>query len=366
MSLLSPPRDSMVKIEIGTVPTSIEPGEITFREIRFGSDPGLPLSPVTLEFNRAEFVEKLEPLYENWIREERDGGQPSEELSYLRELEFPNLNEFLNHPEYASDFFCKYVPVDTLFHALGSDKDGISIWVINDLQSLSISSDTVTLTGHAFEKSSTPVKQAEQPKIFLSDSDAVAAGFSVLGAAHAALAWRLRYQDTPYELRQYKPSDFVWVSSAEFSSLALGHESVQITESKLDHRPVALVVGNQPKEASDTSISNPASTAHLKMYILLEKGLSLDEAITAAANGAVGCYNTFQTNPLMQQWVHGTFHKVVCELSSEELAKAKAAGDFVEIKSPLDSAVVGLAFCPREEWSNSFKHYRMYKGPQAD
>jgi hypothetical protein len=354
-----------VRIEVGEKPSTVEAGEVTYQDLRFGSDPGLPLTQVRLVFERAEFISKVQPLYDEWIREVKADPSPKDEhdpVSCLGELGYPPLDQFLAHSELASKFFCDFLPVETLFLTLGTDRLGKANWVISNLTLLTITEGQIIVEGQAFEKRNPVTDKALQPKIFISNSDNIEPGFAVLGAAHAALAWRLRFNSSPYECRDYIPSDFIWVQPVEFDQLAAGREHVLITESKLGHEPVALLAAQQPNGNSAPVSKMQASSTQLKMYILLKKGLALDEAVACSANAAVRCYDKFKQVPAMHDWAQSTFNKVVCEVSDSEFETAMQAGQCVEVYSPSLGEAIGLGFCPREAWPKSFRFLQKYRG----
>jgi hypothetical protein len=144
-----------MKIEVGEKQFTVESGKVTYQDLRFGSDPGLPLTQVRLVFERAEFIGKVQPLYDEWIREEKADPSPNDEhdpVSCLRELGYPPLDQFLAHSELASKFFCDFLPVETLFLTLGADRLGKANWVISNLTLLTITEGQIIVEGQAFEK----------------------------------------------------------------------------------------------------------------------------------------------------------------------------------------------------------------------
>lgn len=144
-----------MKIEVGEKQFTVESGKVTYTDLRFGSDPRLPLMQVRLVFERAEFISKVQPLYDEWIREVKADPSPKDEhdpVSCLGELGYPLLDQFLTHSELASKFFCDFLPVETLFLTLGTDRLGKANWVICNLTLLTITESHIIVEGQAFEK----------------------------------------------------------------------------------------------------------------------------------------------------------------------------------------------------------------------
>jgi hypothetical protein len=172
MTQLTFTRGLGVRIEVGEKPSTVEAGEVTYQDLRFGSDPGLPLTQVRLVFERAEFISKVQPLYDEWIREVKADPSPKDEhdpVSCLGELGYPPLDQFLAHSELASKFFCDFLPVETLFLTLGTDRLGKANWVISNLTLLTITEGQIIVEGQAFEKRNPVTDKALQPKIFISN-----------------------------------------------------------------------------------------------------------------------------------------------------------------------------------------------------
>jgi peptidyl-tRNA hydrolase len=98
------------------------------------------------------------------------------------------------------------------------------------------------------------------------------------------------------------------------------------------------------------------------MYILIRESLDAGHAVVAAAHASLACYLKFQGAPEVEEWLRGPFRKVVCRVTDEELARAKAFPDHVVItESRLAGAEVAIAFKPRAEWDASFRFLRLYR-----
>jgi hypothetical protein len=99
----------------------------------------------------------------------------------------------------------------------------------------------------------------------------------------------------------------------------------------------------------------------MKMYIILKDNIPDKLAPVIAAHASLACYKKFQENEDMIKWINGIFKKVVCLANEIEFDKLKMETDFVVItESSLDNKEVGLAFCPREEYSKKFKFLKMW------
>jgi len=98
------------------------------------------------------------------------------------------------------------------------------------------------------------------------------------------------------------------------------------------------------------------------MYILLKEDLPEGFAVLASAHASLAAYLKFEHDAQMQEWVNGTFYKVICKVNEAEFEKAKSFEDHVVLtESALDNQEVAIAFKPREEWPKAFKFYRLYR-----
>lgn len=100
----------------------------------------------------------------------------------------------------------------------------------------------------------------------------------------------------------------------------------------------------------------------LKLYILIREGLPPGFAVLAAAHASLAAYLRFRDTPEVVEWVAGTFHKVVCQVTDAEFERAKDFEDHVLLtESALGGREVALAFKPRLEWPKAFRFYRLYR-----
>ena len=100
----------------------------------------------------------------------------------------------------------------------------------------------------------------------------------------------------------------------------------------------------------------------MKMYILIKDSIPEGFAVLASAHASLACYLKFQEDTQMQEWISGTFYKVICKVNDKEFEKAKLFEHHVVLtESALDNQEVAIAFKPREEWPKAFKFYRLYK-----
>ncbi len=101
----------------------------------------------------------------------------------------------------------------------------------------------------------------------------------------------------------------------------------------------------------------------MKMYIAVLDSAPIGIAITAAAHASIACFRQYEDRAEMQEWINGTFYKVVVSVPAMTLAELKETPDHTVItESSLDGAEVAIAFCPREEWPKGFKFFSLYKG----
>ncbi len=98
------------------------------------------------------------------------------------------------------------------------------------------------------------------------------------------------------------------------------------------------------------------------MYILLKDSIPQGFAVLAAAHASLAAYKKFEEDADMQEWISGTFYKVICKVNDKEFEKAKSfEGHVVLTESALDNQEVAIAFKPREDWPKSFRFYRLYR-----
>lgn len=100
----------------------------------------------------------------------------------------------------------------------------------------------------------------------------------------------------------------------------------------------------------------------MKMYILIKDSVPEGFAILAAAHASLAAYKKFEEDADMQEWITGTFYKVVCKVNEKEFQKAKSFEDCVVLtESALEHQEVAIAFKPRKEWPKPFQFYRLYR-----
>jgi len=101
---------------------------------------------------------------------------------------------------------------------------------------------------------------------------------------------------------------------------------------------------------------------NMKMYILIKDSVPLGIAMVAAAHACLAAYLKFKDSPEVEQWLSGSFRKVVCKVTDGEFEKAKAFEDAIVLtESALDNQEVAIAFKPRQEWPKSVKFFKLYQ-----
>ncbi len=99
----------------------------------------------------------------------------------------------------------------------------------------------------------------------------------------------------------------------------------------------------------------------MKMYILVRDSIPISFALVGVAHASLVCYIQFSWTVEMDIWKATSFKKVICKVSDEEFKQAKKVEDNVLItESSLDDEEIALAFCPRNEWPEEFKKYKLY------
>lgn len=100
----------------------------------------------------------------------------------------------------------------------------------------------------------------------------------------------------------------------------------------------------------------------MKMYILVRDDVPLGIAIVAVAHASLSGYLKFRETPEVDEWLSGSFFKVVCKVNSNEFENAKGVPDHVVLtESSLNNQEVAMVFKPREEWPKMFKFLRLYR-----
>lgn len=100
----------------------------------------------------------------------------------------------------------------------------------------------------------------------------------------------------------------------------------------------------------------------MKMYILVKDNVPQNMVPLITAHASLAGYLKFEKDSETQQWVSGSFYKVICKVNEKEFEKAKSFDDYVLLtESALDNQEVALVFRPREEWPKAFKFYTLYK-----
>ena len=100
----------------------------------------------------------------------------------------------------------------------------------------------------------------------------------------------------------------------------------------------------------------------MKMYILIKDSVPDKFSPLIAAHASLACYKKYESDPDMQAWINSIFRKVVCSVSEKEFENAKKESkNIILTESALDNVEVGIAFCPREEYSKAFKFYKMWR-----
>lgn len=100
----------------------------------------------------------------------------------------------------------------------------------------------------------------------------------------------------------------------------------------------------------------------MKMYILVKDDLPQGMVPLITAHASLAAYLKFEDTPETQEWVSGTFYKVICQVNEKEFTKAQEFEDHVVLtESALQNQEVALAFKPRKEWPKPFKFYKLYR-----
>ena len=98
------------------------------------------------------------------------------------------------------------------------------------------------------------------------------------------------------------------------------------------------------------------------MYILVKEDLTPGWAALAAAHTSLMVYLRYEKDPLVKDWLDNSFKKVVCTVTDKEFERAKKFHDNVIMtESDLDNKEMAIGFCPRKEWPNAFRHYRLLR-----
>lgn len=204
------------------------------------------------------------------------------------------------------------------------------------------------------------------PKIYVDAS--IAPGAAVVAAAHAALAWRLR---SPIADREpYGVDSVIRVESADLPRAKAAGPHIVMTESRLGHREVAVIVGGADEPALIGLAFDPKRAAAappnfdevpLRMYVVVDDLIFLRMAAAAAANVVVRCYGAFADDPVMREWIAGRFTKSVCKANPSQLRQLESVERGVAIRSPETNRILATAFCPRHVWPSVFRYLPLYR-----
>ena len=99
----------------------------------------------------------------------------------------------------------------------------------------------------------------------------------------------------------------------------------------------------------------------MKMYILIKHSVPDKFAPLIAAHASLACFKKYESDPDMQTWINSIFKKVVCRVNEKEFENAKKEDKHIILtESALDNIEVGIAYCPREEYSKQFRFFKMW------
>jgi len=103
-----------------------------------------------------------------------------------------------------------------------------------------------------------------------------------------------------------------------------------------------------------------------KLYILIRKDVKDRDLGHAALNiahaMAVG-FKKWHQDPIFQEWLNGSFRKVLCEVTDAEFEKAKSILPMEEYEIIGESALnedISIIFKPRQEWPKFFKYLKLF------
>lgn len=99
----------------------------------------------------------------------------------------------------------------------------------------------------------------------------------------------------------------------------------------------------------------------MKMYILVKESVPNKYVPVITAHASLACYKKFEQEIEMQEWINSIFKKVVCKVNNIEFENAKSeTKNLVLTESALQNEEVCIVFCPRQEYTKSFKYLRMW------
>jgi len=99
------------------------------------------------------------------------------------------------------------------------------------------------------------------------------------------------------------------------------------------------------------------------MYILVREDVPLGYAMNGVAHASVACFLKYASHRDMQNWLANSFKKVTCKVNDEQLSEAMRDADnhVVITESVIGHETVAVAFCPRKEWPENFKDFKLYR-----
>lgn len=102
----------------------------------------------------------------------------------------------------------------------------------------------------------------------------------------------------------------------------------------------------------------------IKQYIVLRHEISPAVAAIGVGHGVLASYLKWQNDPIVREWVHGIFYKVICQAENREeweLIKKWQYDKIIMTESSLDNLEIAVVFKPIV-WTKShiFNDLKLY------
>jgi peptidyl-tRNA hydrolase len=194
-------------------------------------------------------------------------------------------------------------------------------------------------------------------------------GQAAVAAAHAALAWHLRYQPagTSATLQSYEHGHFERVPSAVLREAPPAGTFLTMTESTLGGAVTCriglpgVVVSEVPKDLRPACPKDPFVGVQLRMYVLVRKDTGRLDALRVAAIGAVEAFRRHADEEPTRQWVSGRFTKTVCRVNDTEFERAITEPGSVVVAKQGAEVPAGATLAVRNSWPRRFQFFELYR-----
>jgi hypothetical protein len=134
----------------------VSPALLTYRDLGFGQPVEFPLHEYRLVYGRGEFVNLLSEAYREFLADQKADDERTGDPypAYFQELGYPSLEELFEHPVHLDDAVIRFLWDDLLALTFpdAPRTEGNWKWVINSIDKVETTNDTVVVQGKVFER----------------------------------------------------------------------------------------------------------------------------------------------------------------------------------------------------------------------